>query len=235
MPAWGMHLKTAKKLNEYLKLNEDKFYFGNVMVDAERHVVHDLSVVVSYDDSHYAKLQNVNGIMIKLPDYERFIEENYQNLSNPVVLGYLTHLMTDFYYNRLTFGQKFLSDGMGKSIGIKLNNGTDKICDKETIRILKQTDFDTYSRELYSKEDVLIDENKKDDILKACKDIKNIKYNGEDVLKIINFVNNIKNNYDKRKDEKICYKVFTKEEFDYNFNKCVEFILDNLKSHKIIE
>lgn len=235
MPAWGMHLKIAKELNEhYLNVDGDKFYFGNVMVDAKRYVVTDLSVEVEYDISHYSKIQNVNRIKIELPDYERFANENIDNLKNPLVLGYFVHLMTDYYYNNLTFGEKYISDYDGNVIGIKLNDGTNKFCDKETVRILKQTDFDTYSRELYSNDNVLINENNKLDIFDSCKYISSINYNIYDVKKIIKYVNNIKKEYDRRKKENLCYRVFTKEEFDKNFYKCVNFILENLKKYKII-
>ena len=48
MPSWVMHIATANMLNEELNVEKNSFLIGNVLPDAEKWVVNDLSYYVEY-------------------------------------------------------------------------------------------------------------------------------------------------------------------------------------------
>lgn len=87
MPSATIHICISKKLNKKLKIDDYEFTMGNLIPDSwrnngepDRHLTH-------FSEKCY---QNEN--------YLKFYEKYKKYLNSPFVLGYLTHLMTDFYY-----------------------------------------------------------------------------------------------------------------------------------------
>lgn len=233
MPAWVMHLKLAKKVNETLNLDEAKFLVGNVMVDAQGYIIDNLSVLLDYDTTHFATYNHIKNMNIKLPNYEKFIIEYKEYLNNPVVLGYYTHLLADYFWNNLTFSKYFITNTLGDVIGIRLNNGKEEITDKESIRIIKQQDFEMYSRKIATGLDINIDLSLVNEIFKDASILKTIPYTKEDIEKIVKYLNNIENMYEKKDKNEFTYKVFTKEKFDKYFDMSEKFVLENIKKLNI--
>ena len=96
MPSWGIHLATAYEVTKKIKIkNKDNFFIGNMLPDAERYVIKDFSIYVPYEKSHFSRMIQINNRMEKLPDYNIFIQKYKKDLNNPIVLGYLTHLIAD--------------------------------------------------------------------------------------------------------------------------------------------
>lgn len=92
MPSWPIHIKIAQKLNKKLNLDNDNFIFGNILPDLYNgFIIDNLSQKISSKETHFRENKKIN--------IEKF-KEKYQNkLNNPIVLGYLTHLLADEYYN----------------------------------------------------------------------------------------------------------------------------------------
>jgi len=55
MPAWGIHLYTAKKINEKLKIkNYNNFLIGNIATDINNgYVVKNISKIINHKQTHY--------------------------------------------------------------------------------------------------------------------------------------------------------------------------------------
>lgn len=124
MPSWFTHLATAKELIDRIEIKDiNSFLIGNLMPDAERYVIKDFSICVPYDISHFASIQNLKTGKYKLPDINKFLNIYEKKVSNSLVLGYLVHLLTDYYWNQLTFSYYTIKDQSGEFVEVKLNNG----------------------------------------------------------------------------------------------------------------
>ena len=231
MPAWVMHLKVAEKINEKLKLNKDAFILGNVMADADRYVIEDFSIKVIYDISHHAKGQMVNGSARTLPDIDGFINKYKNDIKNPVVSGYLVHLLTDYYFNYLTFSKHFINYDNGQAIGLVLKDGSKYLCDKEEMRISKQGDFNRYSKYLIKYGSVKNTYISFDNVKNYYKIIEEIPYTEDDIEKIIKYLSNIEDIFISKEDELKSdnYRIYSREDLDFYMDKCTNFIYEKLK------
>lgn len=230
MPSWGMHLTTAyavacKIENETIKKNKNDFIIGNFLADAERYVVKDFSIFVPYDISHFAKKIKINGRMENLPCYTDFIEKYKEKLDNPVVLGYLTHLLTDFYWNELVDKKYTKTNKDGEITGVLANEKVYIKGDSELRRIYKQRDFGMFDKEVLQNTEYEIPKIL-NSTMKYVKQLKETQYNVEDIEKIIDYLDNMVTNKEKIIPE---YKLFTQEKLIEYFDKSIEFILNNLK------
>lgn len=225
MPAWEMHIAIANRVNKILNLNDELFIIGNVIPDAEGYVIENPSVKVPYIISHFAE-HNIEGIKEVLPKYQRFVEKYKGKRENPIVMGYFVHILTDFYWNRMTFKNYYIRNDEGEAVGIKLNNGKDIVCSKDERRVLKQTDFSNFSNYLVNNNKLYIPELNKEKIKENVKVIEEIPLNEEDIEKIIVYLNNINR---KRENEEE-YKIFTEEKFKKEFENCINFILKEIES-----
>lgn len=228
MPSWGIHLVTACDVANKIKI-EDKnnFLIGNFLPDAERYVVKDFSIYVTYNISHFAKRIKINGVEEKLPDYNSFINKYKQNLNNSIVLGYLIHLITDYYWNNLTFSKYTASNENGEVIGVLINE-TDLLSgDKELRRILKQKDFSNFDKEVIQtkKYELPIFSNS---CIKELEILEETKYNLTDILKIIDYVNTM---IKTKENEKIDnYTMFTRDKLNKYYLGSIDFILNILNN-----
>lgn len=232
MPSWGMHLLVTKKLNEKLKVKDyNSFLIGNIITDLNNgYVIPNVSKVISHKKTHYATGGKLikNGEVIYY-DIEKFIQDNDGNIDNPIILGYITHLITDSYWNNLTYHVHGVRNNEKKLIGIKLNNGDNLIAGSEIRRREKVEDFKIFVN--FICENKLIDIPVYDE--KTCeyvKKIKNIQLTSEDIYKLIEF---LKKTQDGVKLERKEYKIFTQEELIQNIDKCVEYIIEELKKYNI--
>lgn len=233
MPSWGIHLVTANEiLNKINIIDKNSFLIGNFLPDAERYVIDDFSIFVPYEVSHYAEKQNINGNLEKLPNVNKFYEKYRKNTKNPLIIGYLVHLLTDYYWNNLTNQRYTIRDELGNCIGIKLNTGEEIKADKVIRRNLKHNDFYLFENELtYLYKYTLPKYNL--NILENLQDIEETKYNKEDIVKIINFLNN-KYGRIKENNKTNNYRLYTKEQMKIDFNSSIEFIVDFLKINDIV-
>lgn len=231
MPTWGIHLHIAKKINKKLKIKDyNDFLIGNIVTDINNgNVVKNISRIIEHKKTHYYEENKVKNGKVMYYDIEQFIKDNKENLQDTVVLGYIIHLITDEYWNNLTYEKHGLYNEKNELIGIKLNDGTALIADGETRRKIKHNDFKIFTNYLYKNN--LIDIPVYDE--KICDKIKNIKQielTKDDINKSINYLNEAKRGFNLDITD---YKIFTLEEMQENVDLCIEHIIRYLKVHNI--
>ena len=131
MPSHKIHLKIAQVINQNLHLDTDAIMLGSVLPDLtieKNHALSHYQVKGSYEDT--------------LANPDKFIHEYKKQLQNPIMLGYLIHLLTDRYYNNYFMKQHCLMNESGKPYCVKRKNGTIK----KTINIYKKSDFVKYDK-----------------------------------------------------------------------------------------
>ena len=84
-----IHLCVAKKVNSYLQLNEREFSLGAIAPDIAK------LVGESKNRSHFLKEEDSEDTP---PRYELFIDKYKKDIKKPFEMGYLIHLMTDYYW-----------------------------------------------------------------------------------------------------------------------------------------
>jgi len=220
MPSWGIHLVTANEVLKKINISEENaFFIGNVMPDAERHVIDNFSVFVEYDISHFTELQEVNGNLERLPNPVKFVNKYKNKMKNPMILGYLIHLLTDYYWNKLTAARFTIRDNNGNFIGIKLNTGENLEADKTIRRNLKHNDFYLFENELIQNTIFKLPDYS-EDLINFSEEIEEINYNKDDLQKIVFYLTNKFGNI--QKEELIGeYKLYTKEQMKNDFRNSI--------------
>lgn len=226
MPSWGIHLVTANDVIKKINIKDkNSFTIGNFLPDAERYVIKDFSIFVPYNISHFAKKLKISNVEEKLPNYQEFINKYKQDLDNPIVLGYLTHLLTDYYWNNLTFSKYTASNENGEVIGVLINETDFVSGDREFRRILKQKDFANFDNEVLQTKDYTIPEIT-NDIINELIVIKETKYNSNDIEKIINYLKIMVKT--KKQENLENYAMFTRERINEYYKKSIDFIVKTL-------
>lgn len=232
MPSWGIHLVTANEILKRIKVSDkNAFLIGNFMPDAEKHVIKDFSFFSLYKISHYAELQDINRKIEVLPNSIKFVEKYKNKINNPLVLGYLTHLLTDYYWNKITDVRYTVIDENGNFKAIKLNNGKQIEADRNIRRSMKHNDFYLFENKLVREYKIDLPEYK-ENLLEYVLDLEEVQHNKEDFYKIVNFLNN---KYRNVKEELVGeYKLYNKEQMQIDFNSSIDFIIDFLIKNKLI-
>lgn len=83
-----MHLIIAKKINEQLSVNFNRFSMGNILPDVFDHSKS------SKKDSHFI-IPGKIAYGERYLDYDRFLSEHKSDLEDDIYLGYLGHLIAD--------------------------------------------------------------------------------------------------------------------------------------------
>ncbi len=218
MPSWPIHIALANKLNKRLKLNDD-FILGNVLPDILDGYIFKPSNITDKNLSHYRVNKRIN--------YDLFLKENKDKLSNPIVLGYLVHLLTDKFYNKYTSCNHFVKTENGTYI--LLNDNTTIKKSDDTLR-MKQNEYRKYGQHLASTNNLgsPIDINNLS--LSNLKDLSKFNYSNDDILNTVTIINKWINN--QFVNDEMEYKIYTKEELDKVFDDCYLFICDYLDKLK---
>lgn len=228
MPSWGIHLATAYEVTKKIKIkNKDNFFIGNMLPDAERYVIKDFSIYVPYEKSHFSRMIQINNRMEKLPDYNIFIQKYKKDLNNPIVLGYLTHLIADYYWNYLTFSKYTAVNERGEIIGVLRNENEFLKGGNELRKVLKQKDFANLDKEIVKSGNYQLP-SFLDDCMKDLKVIEETTYNSEDILKIIEYLKKMVETKNKEQIDE--YDLFTREKIKEYYFKSIEFIVDILSN-----
>lgn len=227
MPSWKIHLKIAGNVADKLNIYEDKdqFFIGNIIPDMySGHILKNVSQVVDYETSHYSKSLIINGGKFILPDYERFKNIHLENISDLVVMGYLAHLMTDYFFNKYTYTNSCIIDKIGEVCAIKTKKDEVLKCGRSTMTRMKQEDFKSYEEMIrLGKQNITYNS----DIFKSLENIKAFKVQQEDIVSLINYLNL----YTIPKEEKDRPLIlFSKETLDNMVDECSRFILDYLNN-----
>lgn len=232
MPTWGMHLLVAKKVSKKLKIKDySSFLIGNIMPDINNgYVLPNTSKIISHKDTHYyteEKDTKTNKPMYY--NVGKFVKDNSENIKNPIVLGYITHLLTDLYWNDLTYEKHGVRNEKEELIGVKLNNGENLIVDGEGRRKTKINDFKIFTNYIYKNSFLDIPEYK-EEIYDLSKVIKSIDITEQDIKETIKYLNIVKKGVNKLELE---YKIFTQEEMLENIEKCSNEIIKYFRENEL--
>lgn len=229
MPSWGIHLATANEILNKIEIKDkNAFIIGNFIPDAERYVIQDFSIFVPYNTTHFPEIQEGSN---KLPNYNKFFHKYLNKMNNPLILGYLIHLLTDYYWNNITHTRypiKYENENFGT---LKLNNGIIISADKNIRKKLKHNDFyifDNFLMRTYK----FITPEYNENLTNYIKDIEEIPYNKNDFIKIVNFfTDKLKNESNEITND---YKLYTLEQMKKDFKNSIEFIINFLKNNGIV-
>jgi len=145
---------------------------------------------------------------------------------------YLTHWLTDYYWNEITDRRYTVRDKNGECIALKSNNGTVIKADKKLRRISKQNDFYLFENKLIKDYSYILP-TYESNLLKYVNDIQEVQHNEEDFIKIVDFLKNAYNNKDE-KEMSSGYMLYTEEQMKKDFDDSVEFIIKFLRDNNIV-
>lgn len=226
MPAWITHLVTANKICEKLDVKDkNSFLFGNIMPDIlNNHIVKDTNTHKKYEITHFTEDIDINGIKYAFPNFENFFEEYKQKINNPIICGFYVHLMTDYFWNNLSYQKHFRNhNGL---VEVKFVDGTTKDYEYDLAIKVKQADFAIFTEYLKNnyKTNKIVYTN---DLLDLSKEIEEIPLTKDDIQKTLNAVDNYLMN--KTKLSETNYKLFTQEILNDYLNESIDFVIENTK------
>ena len=230
MPSWSIHLKIGKKLNEKLKLDDDSFLFGSLLPDVDSNWGKRRFETHYYGKKTFPKCPKESMI-----DIESFLYDYKDKLTNPLIIGYYTHLLTDNYYNEYVYYNKWIQDEFNNIIGIRRNDGgvINVYNDFEKQLKYKHTDLELYGKKIFQHKDLIIPKNI-DSILKSIDLLKDKFVTKENVIYRINYLNNEFIDFNKIDEDKE-YELFNEKELDDLLNNCIKYILKELKKVGVYE
>ena len=233
MPTWAIHLATAKKVSEKINMDKNIFTFGNILPDIpNEYVVKEISHHLSHAITHFEIDVLVVEHMEKRYNLRNFAEKYKSKFSNPLMLGYYVHLLTDYFWNNKTYGEHGIYDEEKNRIGLILNNGERILCSKETARQTKVHDFRVFSKYIYDNglaDKLIYEEN----LQKYLKEIDWITLEESDIEKTIKYINDRCTGKAQvlENGESTQYKIYSKNEMLELTDISVEFILKMIKKH----
>ena len=223
MRAWYIHLSIAKKINELLNMESNSFYIGSIVGVNDKNM--------SKRTTHFQKTFIINDAKVLLPSYEDYVKKYRDKLDNPVYMGYLVYLMTDYYFNRNTYTNYFVVDNK-IIVASKLNNGNILYGDMASRRRLRLNDYEVLDREIKKSNDYGVPVYT-EEMYNNLKHFKVIHMEKDDVFALIESVNIPLETGLREKIFKKKYKLYTKEEMENCFENCIEFIMNYLKENII--
>lgn len=227
MPSWVTHLVTANKIFDKLDIKDkNSFLFGNVMPDIlNNYIVKNTNTHIKYEITHFTDDVIINDIKYAFPNFEKFFESYKEKMNNPVVCGFYVHLLTDYFWNKLSYEKYFRNhNGLVK---IQFIDGTTEKYEYDPAIRVKQADFRNFTKYLKSNYDIDRIVYTKD-LLNFSKEVIEIPLIKEDIEKTIQAVENYReNNLD---FANINYRLFTQEILNEYFEESIKFIIEKLKN-----
>ena len=214
MPTHKMHMAIANEVNKHLKLDDDMVMIGSVLPD--------LTIDKRHRVSHFKNGEE--GIEGTSNPY-KFLLKYKETLKNPVMVGYLIHLLTDRYFNSYVFQNYYIYDDNTHLIGIKFHDEK-VLLPIEKIRYEKHRDFYVYDK--YLVENNRVKQFKDFSCIENINDIEDAKFDNELIKK---YIENANLDLEKAKKGDFFkqlgseYKVMTLEDLNKQFDLCVSQIL----------
>lgn len=224
MHSMHVHLGIAKRLNEVLKKEENSLYVGSVIADIDK--------FTDKKSTHFQSKELINGVSMLLPNYKEFTKKYKEKLDNPVYLGYLIHLMTDYFFNKTTFSNYWLIEN-GIIVGAKLNTGNIRYGDSTSRKRFRLNDYSVFDNYIEKTGGYGIPEYS-EELYQNIKKFKLITLEKDDVFAVIESIHLIHQETIMTKIFKKKYKLYTNETMGNTFEECIKFILDYLKEESII-
>ena len=228
MPSWITHLVTAKKLLSRIEIKDkNSFLFGNIMPDIlNNHIVRDTNVHKDYHTTHFTDEVIINGIKYDFPNPDKFLIKYKQKMNNPVICGVYIHLLTDYFWNKLSY-EKYFKDKNGL-VEIKLVNGTTKEYEFDSAVKVKQMDFKRFTE--YLKSNNSIDSiNYSNELLYLSNEITELPLTKEDIEKTLVEVDRFIN--EEKVSDEAEYRLFTQDILNEYLERSVDYIVEKLRTN----
>lgn len=223
MPTQMMHVAIAKKVNEKLSLEQDLLYIGCLMTNWTN---------VKYHISHFKK--ETDGIE-GLSNPDEFYNKYQNKLNNPIVIGYLIHILTDRFWNKYMLNNVYLYNEENEVIGVKTKKKKELNLPEELIYELKAKTYNKYDNYLLGKNLVDLIKEK----IFEIPNLEEIKITQEELDQKIDEYNKLVNSAKKKrmlmgmKTNK--NSLLNQKEFEKNLERCAGYIYSYLKEKDIIE
>ena len=210
MPNIKTHILVAEKLNELYGYDSDKFIIGNILPDM-------------FTTDHYKS--HFNSSFTKY-DYNRLLNryKKYFDEKNPFLIGYLSHILLDDYFNE-HFTKKII---FKDNVPIGINSCICPIMgDARKIFEMKHDDLDNYDEKLINTYDF-----KKIEDFSVIDEIPSIPENKYSKEKIVDALEKHNRQIDEFKDENRDYNfiIYSEDEIDYLLDKSVSHVDKKIKS-----
>lgn len=225
MPSWKIHVYIGNKIRKELKVNRKYFMIGNLLPDQDRYNIKNLKKNIPRYITHFINKDECK-IGINLPNYEKMYSKYQNKFKNPVLLGYLVHLLTDYYFNNYIYENCFIKDDNGKYIGYKKIDGSILYCDFREANRAKQEDFKKFN------DNIVVRKNNFRFCLnsKYFSEIDELKLDKKEIYAVGKYLDSshskMKNNTN--------YQILTKDEMDILVKNCIQFIFDYLEEKQVI-
>lgn len=207
MPNWKVHLEVAKRLNNKLKYTDEeleKFNLGNLLPDINScYIVTDISKKIDHKFTHFQDKKEEPSYI----NFKKIYGEKIYN--NSLLLGYYTHLYTDYTWNNYFYTQY---DNHPKLQGMT----------HEEKRKIKQDDFKAYN-------DLFIENRPKfnnlKDLVHATNEISRVSINESDVKKVEEFL-------EKQEKFNYEYKILSTEVLNEMMNTTINNLTNEILQNK---
>ena len=213
VPSHKIHIKIAQDIGQKLDVNIDSFILGAVLPDLTNKIPHYIA--------HFKTDPNNHTFYNK----DMFINKYLTKDKNPFLLGYLTHILTDEYYNKYIKKNYYVFKdgklcGITKLDGQILYSTPSKVCD------IKQKEFTKYDKYLLNNYDFY--PFKDYSILDNIPIIEECDYDKKYLKKYIdNYNSEIK--YNRKENEKLNFDIISKDILDKLYDDCINYIINYMK------
>lgn len=229
MPNWGEHLLIANKILKKVKIDENLFLFGNILPDVQNgFLVKDISNIVSHKVSHYY-LNEKYSLSNHKKEYENFYKIYYKRVNNPIIMGYLSHLITDSLWNDMFYNKKCIKED-DNPVGFINRKGELIKGTKSELKEYKQKEFKIFQTYIYKNYKMKLPKFALE-VSKNANILENININDDDVKKVVEYINKTKIDSNNQNHE---MQLFTIEELEKQINNTVDFIYFFLNDKKIL-
>lgn len=163
-----------------------------------------------------------------MPYIDKFYNIYKTEMNNPIILGYYSHLLTDYFWNEFSYKNYF------KQINKEINLIEIKLANEEKIELLwddavklKQKDFRIFTRYLHNNMKIILP-GYSDKILEYSKVIKEYNFEEKDIKNTIKYMEEYIN---KRIEENMQskYQIFSEELMKIKLEESIEFIKNHIK------
>lgn len=214
MPGWGIHLIVANNVMKKFDFDKDLFLLGNLLPDIQNgYLIKNVSNVIPHSESHY------DG---KKWSYENFYDLYKSKMDNSIVIGYYTHLLTDYLWNKMYY-DRCVYDENNNFKGYYDKNKKIIIKNKSEANYDKQNDYHLFEKKIF---DINIIEVPKynSNIIKQCNIIDKLNINKQDVKNALEYIYNIK--YDIKNNKE--FKIFSQKDLEEYLEYTIKYIIKSI-------
>ncbi len=225
MPSWKIHSYIGNQVNKTIKVNKKYFMIGNLLPDQDRYNIGNLKRNIPRTTTHFIKREDYL-IGINLPDYDKMYNKYKDKFKNPVLMGYLVHLLTDYYFNNYIYNNYFMKDENGIYIGVKKSDGTIFNCDFKKSNSMKQNDFRKFNNSISVRKNnfrFCLNSN-------YLKEIEELKLDKKQIYAVGKYLDT---SHKKIKDNEN-YQILSENKMNKLVEGCIKFILKYLKEKKLL-